>query len=171
VALFRATAVPECLPFRAFPSSRSRAPLGVASSLAVIHPSSLTHRSRSCHRWFPPLPRSHAFAWFPQRLWVPFSRAEARFPVPLDLPRHERHVRLASPTSKPCSLYESVRVQLGLPLTDGRYSRVFSPLKSSPTTSRSLDPPRPRGPEHSPSPLRLRPEELRLATKRTSKAP
>jgi hypothetical protein len=35
--MFQAATVPELLPSRAFPSRRSRAPLGVACSLAVIH--------------------------------------------------------------------------------------------------------------------------------------
>jgi len=41
---------------------------------------------------------------FPRRLWTPFSRAEARFPVALGDARRNRIVPPTSPTSKPSSL-------------------------------------------------------------------
>jgi hypothetical protein len=59
--------------FRVFPSQESRAPLG-AALLPRGHPPA--HRDAPpgpCHRRFPRRPRSRAVAWFPRRLWAPFS--------------------------------------------------------------------------------------------------
>jgi len=103
------------------------------------------------HRWFRRRPRFHAVAWFPPATMNNLSHARRHASRSSWTQAANRPLQRASPTPKPCSLYESVRGRLGLPLTDGRYSRVSSPLKSSPTTPRSLDPPRSRGPEHSPS--------------------
>jgi hypothetical protein len=111
-ALFRAAAIPGMLPFRGFPSRRSRTSLEAASSLAVIHQRFETNPSRPCQRRFHRHPRSRAAAWIPRRLWAPFPHAEARFPVPLGLKRYHRLIPPASPTSKPYSLRESVRTSL-----------------------------------------------------------
>jgi len=102
-------------PFRVFPSRESRAPLEAASSLAVIHQRAKSHRPRPYHRRFPWLPRLHAVAMFPRRLWTPFRHAEARFPVTLGLERRNRFVPPASPTSKPWSSHESVHANQGCP--------------------------------------------------------
>jgi hypothetical protein len=60
----------------------------------------------------------------------------------------------ASPTSKRPSPHESVRDRAGSPPLDrSLLSWASSPPEPSPSTPRSLNPPRPQGPEH-----RLRPE-------------
>jgi len=48
---------------------------GHLCSLAVIDQRAETPSSGPCYPWFPRPPRSRAVAWFPQRLWVPFSRS------------------------------------------------------------------------------------------------
>lgn len=80
--------------------------------LVVILRCAETHDSSPCRRRFPRRPRFHAVAWFPRRLWAPFSRAEARFPVTLGLAPWNRLVPPASPTSKLRSLLR-VRSRLG----------------------------------------------------------
>jgi hypothetical protein len=97
-----------------------------------------------CHRWFPRHPRSRAAARFPQRLWAPFPRAEARFPVPLGPSNGTRPSRQASSTSKLCSSCESVHAAMSCPTTSGRsspgffLSRVFASHTSEPRTRPGL---------------------------------
>jgi len=99
-------------PHRSWDSSLQGVPLTAGrlrlstqpGSLAVILRRAEVHDSRPCHRQFPRRPRFHAVAWFPCRLWVPFSRAEARFPVPLGLAPWNHLVPPASPASKLRSL-------------------------------------------------------------------
>jgi len=43
--------------------------------LVVIDQRAVTPPSGPYHRRFPRLPRFHAVAWFPRRLWAPFSRS------------------------------------------------------------------------------------------------
>jgi hypothetical protein len=138
-------------PFRAFPSQGSRTPLEAAGFLAVIHRRAVTRWTSPFAGRFPERPRSRAVAWFPDRLWTPFPRAEARFPVVPGLAQRTRSVPPASPTSKLCSPCETVPETLGCPAASGRDSRGFCPSKLSPPTPRILDPPRPQGPEHAPS--------------------
>jgi hypothetical protein len=102
-------------------------------------------------RSFPRRPRSRAVAWFPDRLWTPFPRAEARFPVVPGLAQRTRSVPPASPASQLCSPCETVPETLSCPAASGRDSPGFCPSKLSPPTPRILDPPRPQGPEHAPS--------------------
>jgi len=117
-------------PFRASPSRRSRSSLEVASSLAVIHQPAEVHRVAPCHRWFHRLPRFHAVAWVPQRLWTSFPWAEAQFPVVLGSTRRSHLVPPASPTSELSSPRETVPATLGYPSAAGRFSPGFSPLRS-----------------------------------------
>jgi hypothetical protein len=59
---------------------------------------------------------------------LPFHMPEGTLPGHSGLKQQNRPLRRASPTSKPCSPYESVRDRLGLPLAVGRYSLGFLPL-------------------------------------------
>lgn len=94
--------------FRVFPSQGSCSPLGVTSSPAVPHRRASVHRPPPYHPRFHRRPRSRAVAWIPRRLWVPFSRARARFPVALGHGQRNHLVPPAQPTSEPCSPCESV---------------------------------------------------------------
>jgi hypothetical protein len=162
--LFRAATVPAILPLERSPR-KDRAPLSrPLCSLAVIHPRAETHCTSALSPPFSPTPTLSRSCLAPyRRLWTNFPRAEAQFPSALGFAQQNRFVPPASPTSKLLSPCESVRDQSGLPRPGGRCSWVSSPLESSPTTPRVLDPPEPRGLEHSPSP-----EGSGLATKRTS---
>jgi len=114
-ALFRAATVPGVLPSERSPR-RDRLPLpGQLGFPAVIHRRAATHAPAPCHRWFHRRPRRSALAWIPQRLWTPFSRAEARFLVALGAEPRNRPVPPASPTSKRPSLFESVHRCSGSP--------------------------------------------------------
>jgi hypothetical protein len=118
-------------PFRAFPSRRSRAPLEAAGSPAVIRRRAETRCSTPCHRWFHRRPRFHVFAWIPHRLWTPFPRTKARFPVVPGFAQRNRFVPPASPASKLCSLRKTVPTTPGCPSAAGRDSRGFyTPLRS-----------------------------------------
>lgn len=95
--------------FRACPSRRSRAPLEAASPPAVIHQRARAHHPGPYHRRFLTTPtRERAVADVPRRLWVPFPRAEARFPVALGPKRRSHSVPPASPTSGLSSPRETV---------------------------------------------------------------
>jgi hypothetical protein len=145
-ALFRAAAVPGIPPFRVFPSQEiaypsrgSLAPLRLSTDVLNARRSTLSPPVSCDSRAFtrsPALPR-----W----LWAPFSRAEARFPVPLGLVPRNRPFRQLHPLrsfTPPC---ESVRDWIGFPLTNRPIlSWDSSPLEPSLPTPRILDPPRPR---------------------------
>jgi hypothetical protein len=80
---------------------------------------------------------------FPRRLWAPFRHTQVHLPVTLDLEQQSHLLPLASPTSKPCSSYESVltgtrSLQNRRPIL----SWVSAPLKLSPPTPRTLSPAR-----------------------------
>lgn len=91
------------LPSELSPRRGSPAPLGAACSLAVIHRRAETSCASPFAAWFPRRPRSRAVAWFPQGLWTPFPRTEARVPVVLGAAQRNRLVPPASPASKPSS--------------------------------------------------------------------
>jgi hypothetical protein len=140
-------------PFRGFPSRKSRAPLEVASA-------PLRSSTDVLERNVPDLiaagfPDSHAFdavAWFPRRLWAPFPRTEARFPVPLGPSRRTAPFRQLHPLRSlhpPASPFTPTRVA---PSRRPILSWVSASLKRSPSTPRDLEPAQARGPEHSPSP-------------------
>jgi hypothetical protein len=65
-ALFRAATVPGHLPFRAFPSQRSCAPLEATGSLAVIHPGARVRYVVTFRLLFHRLPRSRRSCQDPQ---------------------------------------------------------------------------------------------------------
>jgi hypothetical protein len=144
-ALFHAATVPETLPFRVFPSRRSRIPLGTTCSHAVIHHRAETHDSRPCHRRFhrllPHARRRTTLARIPRRLWARFPDAEAPFPLTLGPMSRSRLVPLASPASKRYPLRESVHLGFGSPL--GRrpiLSWVSGSLELAPRAPGSLEP-------------------------------
>jgi len=107
----------------------------------------------SYHRWFRRRPRFHAVAWFPPTTMNNLSTCpKTHFPVALDSSREtalysELHLlRSLLPLTSPFA------VNSGCPSPTAVTLLGFSPLKSSLTTPRSLNPPRPLGPEHWPSP-------------------
>ncbi len=147
-ALFRAATVPGILPLELSPR-KDRAPLSrPLCSPAVIHPRAEPYCPSALSPPVSPTPALLTqLPGFLERLWTPFSQAEARFPVALGSAQQNRSIPPASPTSKLLSPHESVRDQSELPRPGGRYSWVSSPTESSPSTPRVLNPPRPRGPE------------------------
>jgi len=135
---------------QSFPLAQSRAPLSrplAPLRLSVPVPSAPATAlspsvSSDAHA------RLNVVACFPRRLWAPFPRAEARFPVPLDVRWWSRSLRRPHPLRSFVPLCESVRVGPSCPGTAGRYSPGLSaPLKSSPPAPRVLAPARPRGDE------------------------
>jgi hypothetical protein len=90
---------------------------------------------------FPDARAFDAVAWFPRRLWAPFSRAETRFPLALGSGRLPP-VPPASPASELSSPCESVRAFPGFPRLDGRCSPGLLPLQSSLPGLGASDPPR-----------------------------
>jgi hypothetical protein len=143
--LFRAATVPGILPLERSPR-KDRAPLSrPLCSPAVIHlraepycPSALSPPVSPTPALLTQLPGSL------ERLWTPFSPAEARFPVVLGSAQQNRFIPPASPTSKRLSPHESVRNQRGLPrpwwpLLLGFFpSRAFSVHASRPHTRPGL---------------------------------
>jgi len=125
-ALFRAATVPGILPLELSPC-KDRAPLSRPLCFPdVVHqraepycPSALSPPVSPTPALLTQLPG------FLERLWTPFSRAEARFPVVLGSAQQNRFIPLASPTSKLLSPHESVLVQSELPRPGGRYSFEF----------------------------------------------
>jgi hypothetical protein len=90
---------------QSFPLARDRLPLSrQPGSLAVIHQRAGTHSPRPCCRRFHPLPRFHAVARIPRRLWAPFRRTGVHLPLTLGLTPQNRTVPSASPASKLLSL-------------------------------------------------------------------
>jgi len=128
------------------PSRGRTAPLWLSTSV-------LDAASRVFHRRFPRRPRFHAVAWFPRRLWAPFPRTEARFPVTLDPSDGTRPFRQLHPLRSldpPPSPFTPAWVA---PNRRPILSWASAPLELSPSTPRVLvDPLRPRGPEHAPHP-------------------
>jgi hypothetical protein len=128
-------------PFRGFPSQESCAPLEATSA-------PMRSSTNVLKRCFPDLiaagfPDSHAFdavAWFPPRLWAPFSRAETRFPVPLGPSRRTAPFRQLHPLRSldpPASPFTPTRVA---PSRRPILSWVVASLKISPPTPRILRP-------------------------------
>jgi len=162
-ALFRASTVPGILPLE-HSLRTDRAPLSrPLCFLAVIHPraetccpsalsppfSPTSTLSRSCldptgdyGRSFHKPKLATCSPWTPRNRTVPVLPASPYFEASIPLRIRSRPARVAS----------SWRPIL---------SWVSSPIESSPTAPWVLYPPRPRGPEHSPSP-----EGSGLATKR-----
>jgi hypothetical protein len=148
-ALFHAASRPWAFSFRVFPSQGSRTPLRAASLLAVVHQRAETHPLEPYHRRFLPTPTQAQSPGIPRRLRVPFSRAEARFLVALDTGGRNRFVPPASPTSRPCSPYESVRPNSGCPSPGADTLLDVLPLQRLRRVSpRNLYPPEPLGPGH-----------------------
>jgi hypothetical protein len=134
--------------FRACPSRRSRASLEAASPPAVIHRRARAHHPGPYHRRSLPTPtRERAVADVPRRLWVPFPRAEARFPVALGPKRRSHSVPPASPTSGLSSPRETV---LPDPSCPGPASRC-SPGRCAPLETAHVRP-------SDPSPARASPD-------------
>jgi hypothetical protein len=109
-------------PFLGYPPSESSphedrvTPLGTTCSPAVIDQCARTYRSRPYQNRFRRLPRCWAqLPGIPRNLGVPFSRAEARFPVALDPQRRNHSLPPASPASKLYPPRESVRTEPELP--------------------------------------------------------
>jgi len=141
-ALFRAAATPD-RSLQGLPLVASCGPLSrPRCSLAVIHRRAMTRRPRPFTCSFPDVhtPKS-AVASFPCRLWVPFSRAEARFPVALGRDRRNHHVPPASPTSEPSSRFESVRAVPSCPGAAAVALLTSRPSRVLPTNLGACDPP------------------------------
>jgi hypothetical protein len=141
-ALSHAATVPE-RSLQSFPLAERTTPLsGPACSLAVIHRRANRAAFAALSPAVSPTPAPHdAVAWFPRRLWVPFPRAEARFPVALDR-RMSSAVPPTSPASKPCSRCESVPPRPGEPEPSGRCSPGLRPSRDVPSGPRTLGPAR-----------------------------
>jgi hypothetical protein len=118
VALFRATALPEVPPFRAFPCRRSRTPLGATCSLVVIHQPRRTNLPRPYQRWFPLTPTPKRGSQIPPTpMGSLSSHQKGTSPGPPGLERPNRPLRPAASTSKLFSLRQSVPpVQVSLKL-------------------------------------------------------
>jgi hypothetical protein len=106
-------------------------------------PACLTTPPGPCHRRFPRRPRFHAVAWFPRRLWAPFSRAEARFPVapgPSDGTRPFRQLhplRSLDPPARPHAPTRVAPCQRAVPLLGFCLSRAFSSCASGSPPART----------------------------------
>jgi hypothetical protein len=126
------------------PLSRPLAPLRLSTAVPSAPATALSPSvSSDAHA------RMNVVACFPRRLWAPFPRAEARFPVPLDVRWWSRSLRRLHPLRSFVPLCESVHVGPSCPGTVGRYSPgLFAPLKLSPPAPRDLEPASPRGSEH-----------------------
>ena len=118
MALFRATALPEVPPFRAFPCRRSRTPLGATCSLVVIHRPRRANLPRPYQRWFlltPTPKRGSQIPPTPMGSLSPHQKGTS--PGPPGLERSNRPLRSAASTSKLYSLRQSVPpVQVSLNL-------------------------------------------------------
>jgi len=135
--------------FRAFPSSRAvvpsrghvlpcRCPPACCDApTSALSPAVSRTPTLRRARW----PRS------PAGYGSPFHERGARFLVALDRDRRNRPVPPASPTSEPCSRFESVRAGPSHPECGGRCPLDLSPLQSPSHEPRSLLPARPRGPD------------------------
>jgi len=145
-AVFHAATVPGILPSESSPRWRSLTPLEAAWLPCSYPPVCRDVRLSIFHRRFPRLPRFRAVAWFPRRLWAPFSPGKRASRSPWISCRgtvsfRQLHLlRSFTPSS------ESVRDWLGFPLTRRPIlSWVSAPLELSPPTPRILDPSRPEG--------------------------
>jgi len=127
--LFRAATVPGILPLERSPR-KDRAPLSRPLCFpAVSHqraepycPSALSPPVSPTPALLTQLPGSL------ERLWTPFSLAEANYLVALGSAQQNRSIPPASPTPKLLSPHESVHDQSELPRPGGRYSYGFLPL-------------------------------------------
>jgi hypothetical protein len=142
---------------RGFPSQESRAPLEAASAPLWSSTDARNAPAGSYHRRFLQTPTLARSGLDPRTTMSTLSTG-ARRPLLPGCPEASRdgtdNVPPASPTSKRPSPHESVRDRAGSPPLDrSLLSWASSPPEPSPSTPRSLNPPRPRGPEH-----RLRPE-------------
>jgi len=150
--LFHAAAAPGLSPSEPSPR-RDRVPLSrpLAPLQSSTDPRAAT-LTRTYRPRFPRRPRSHAVAWFPRRLWVPFSRALTRFPVALSRawlrrPLGQLHLlRSLAPSANP---FAPARVA---PHQRSLLSWAFAPSET-PIEPRRLEPARTRKPVH-----RLHPE-------------
>jgi len=154
-------------PFRAFPSQESRTPLE-ATLLPCSYPPACHNALLSpYHRRFHPLPRFHAVAWIPCRLWTPFSRTR-RSASRSPWTRAMKPSLTASFTCFEALLPLRIRSQSTrvAPRRRPMLSWAYAPLECSPDTLRILRPAQARRPKHAPSP-----EGSSAATQRTSKTP
>jgi hypothetical protein len=161
VALFHAINRSWDPPFRAFPSRRSRTPLGAAGSLAVIHRRAWTRRASSFASGFTDV---HAFTRLPgspDDYGLPFraprrtSRSSWTPPDGTALFRQLHLLRSFLPFARPF-------LQRWVAPPPQAVALGFLPLRSfAPPTPRILDPP---GPEDRTRPFARR---LRRATRRT----
>jgi hypothetical protein len=131
-ALFHAATVPGVLPSESSPH-RNRAPL--SGPHAPLRLSTSVPDAASWTLSPPVSSDSHAFTQlpgFPRRLWTPFSRAEARFPVALDpsdgtRPFRQLHpLRSLDPPASPFALTRVAPSQRAAPLLGFCLSRAFS---------------------------------------------
>jgi hypothetical protein len=139
VALFRATALPEVPPFRAFPCRRSRTPLGATCSLVVIHRPRRANLPRPYQRWFLLTPTPKRVSQHPPPPMSSLSpRQKGASPGPSGLERPNRPLRPAASTSKLFSLRQSVPpIQVSLQL-EAEALLGFLPFGAFPT--HALDP-------------------------------
>ena len=134
---------PRVSPFRAFPSQKSRTPLGAACSLAVIHPRAGAHDPAPFTSGFADAHVGDVVAGIPRPLWVPFPRARARFPVALG------SGTWGSPRSAGFTDFEAsflLRVRSRRPRSPPAAGRCSPGLTAPPETPPNLGPSDPRPP-------------------------
>jgi len=156
--------VPGILPLELSPR-KDRAPLSrPLCSPAVIHPRAEPRCPSLVTARFTDARALGAVAWIPERLWTPFSRAEARFPFVLgshsgtDPFRRLHRLRSFSPLTSPFATSPGCPVLAADALLGFSLSRVFSVHASRPLPALGL-----ADPEHIPPP-----EGFRIATPETS---
>jgi hypothetical protein len=134
------------LPSECSPRWRSLTPLEAAWLPCSYPPTCWNVRLSIFYRWFLRLPRFRAVAWFPRRLWAPFSLVKRAFRLPWISCRGTapfRPLHLLRSFTPSC---ESVRDWIGFPLTcRSLLSWDSAPLELSPPTPWILDPSRPEG--------------------------
>jgi hypothetical protein len=145
------------LPSECSPRRRSLTPLEAAWLPCSLPPACCDAQLSTFHRRFPRRPRFHAVAWFPRRLWAPFSRAETRFPFAPGLVLRNRPVPPASPASKLHSLLR-VRSQLDRSYPHQLAATLlgFAPSRAFSVHASDSRPARTQKPEHVPFLRRVR---------------
>lgn len=146
--------------FRVFPSFRSWSSLEATSFLVVIDQRALTNWPDRIACGFPDAHALERGCLVPPTDYeLPFHERGARFPVTPDQDQQNRHVPPASPTSKPSSRFESVRVFPSCPGPTVVTLLTFLPAEFVPRTSELMTRPASRAGNRL-SPLGSSPSDL-----------